>query len=52
MQTACSKFFDAVGKFKLSVAKFSQAFDQAERVWVEERGKEQSIIKASDIASQ
>ena len=49
---ACSQFFDAANKFKLSVAKFSQAFDHAENVWMEERRKQQEIIHASDIATR
>ena len=52
LRAACLKFFDAARKFKQSIEKLGQAFDHAEKVWVEEHNKQGTIIRASDIASR
>jgi hypothetical protein len=52
LQTACLKFREASTKFIESLKRLGQAFDQAEKVWLEERHKQESIIKASDVASR
>ena len=51
-QSACLQFKEAVNKFKPSMEALERLFNQAEKVWSEEHGKQERIISASDIASR
>lgn len=52
VRDGCVKFFESVKKFKQSMEALSQAFDRAEKVWIEEQRKQQGIIQASNVASR
>lgn len=47
---ACRKYFNAAAKFKGSMERLAKAFEQAEKVWVEERRKQEMIIQASIVS--
>jgi hypothetical protein len=49
---ACLKFMQALSEFDEIVRMLGEAFNQAEKVWVEERRKQAGIIQAADIASR
>lgn len=49
LRAACFEFFDATKKFKQSIETLGRAFDQAEKIWLEERRKQENIIQ---VASQ
>ncbi len=49
LHAACLKFSDAAKKFKKSVETLGSGFDQAEKIWLEERRKQEYIIR---IAAQ
>ena len=51
-QSTCLKFLEAAEKFKQSIEALGRAFDQVERVWIEERRKQAGIIQAANIASR
>lgn len=52
LQAACLQYFVAVKKFKPSMEALERSFNRTEKVWVEEHGKQDGIIRASDIASR
>ena len=52
LQAACLQYFVATKKFKPSMEALERSFNQTEKVWVEEHGKQEGIIRASDIASR
>lgn len=52
LHTACLQFFAAAKKFTPTMDALERAFIQAEKVWVEESGKQEMIIRASDYASR
>ena len=47
-RSACKAFFDAANKFDQSTQALSSAFEKAEAVWVEERRKQEEIIRVAE----
>jgi hypothetical protein len=52
LRDTCTKFQEAGVKFKASILALSQAFNHAEKIWAEEYRKQQTIVKASDVATR
>jgi len=52
LRTACLQFAEAVKKFTPSVEALERSFNQTEKVWIEEHGKQEPIIRAADMASR
>jgi len=52
LHAACLKFIDAAKNFKQNLEALGRSFDQTEKIWVEERRKQERIIQASDVASR
>jgi hypothetical protein len=51
-QSACTKIIEAVKTFNQSIERYRLAFDQTEKVWLDEQRKQQEIIQAADFASR
>jgi hypothetical protein len=52
LRTACAQFLEAAEKFTPSAEALGRSFVQVENAWVEEHGKQERILRASDVASR